>query len=386
MNLMFRKRRNLAAALVAGTAAVLVSLAAGQGDAPRRSAATRLAFEHIVIDPDGPKDVWLKTVGDLNRDGRPDLVAGGRSGGGLVWYENPGWKKHFVAAGEFSTDGEVIDIDEDGDNDIVAVMTKRLVWLENPSWKLHAVGEQVLHDVEVADFDGDGKLDMVGRNQGAFRSSGAALHFYRQVSPDAWVHREVKIPDGEGLLAADINRDGRLDVVIGNGWVENPGTLLEGEWKIHKISDAWTHPHVFAAAGDMNGDGRLDIVLSPAELAGQTYRISWFEAPPDPRSANWTERVVEDSVEAVHHYIGVADFDGDGRLDISTARMHQGKNPEIAIYMNDGAGKQWTKHIVAPTSSHSMRAADVDGDGRPDLYGANWRGNRVDLWKNTTPR
>jgi hypothetical protein len=346
----------------------------------------KLSFEHAVIDANGPEDVWLKAVGDLNGDGRPDLVAGGHGGGGLVWYENPTWKKHVIAPeGAFSTDGEVVDVDGDGDNDLVILTAKELLWYENPGWTPHHIDDVVLHDIEVTDLDGDGRPDVVGRNQGAFGTpKGDVLHIYRQESPLKWVHRTVEIPDGEGLTVADIDQDKRPDVIIGQFWLENPGDILKGVWKLHEYGKQWTYPHAFVATGDINGDGRLDIVLSPSEKAGGVYRVSWFEAPRNPRTGAWREHVVEDNVETVLHFVGVADFDRDGQLDIAAAAMHQGKSPQIRVYLNGGKGHTWIKNVVAPTSSHSMRIADVDGDGLPDLYGANWQGHVVELWRNTT--
>ncbi len=344
----------------------------------------KLAFEHLVVDAVGPQDIWLKSVGDLNGDGRPDLVAGGHHSGGLVWYENPTWKKHVIAAeGEFSTDGEVVDVDGDGDKDLVALTANQLLWYENPSWTVHPVDNVVLHDIEVADLDGDGRPDIVGRDQGAFHSHGGELlHIYRQESSSSWKHRTVKISDGEGLLVADIDHDGHPDVVIGRYWIENPGDVSNGSWLLHQYNNSWDYPHTFVAAGDINGDGRLDIVLAPSERAGGTYRLSWFEAPRDPMSGPWKEHVIEDSVETVHHFIGTADFNKDGRQDVVTARMHQGKWPEISVYINVGKGEKWHKNVVAHASSHSMRIVDFDGNGLPDLYGADWEGHVVELWKN----
>ena len=117
------------------------------------------------------------------------------------------------------------------------------------------------------------------------------------------------------------------------------------------------------------------------------YRISWFESPRDPRSDEWEEHVVEDNVETVHHFIGAADFDKDGQLDIATATMEQAKlkPPEIVVYLNGGKGRKWIKNVVAHKSSHSMRIVDVNSDGLPDLYGTDWRGTQmVELWRNTT--
>lgn len=347
------------------------------------NAAVRMT-RHLV-DADGPVDVWLKAVGDINHDGKPDLIAGCRTEGGLVWYENPAWKKHKIADGLFGTDGEPVDVDGDGDLDIVAIIENPagLGWFENPGWNLHPIAAERLHDVEAADFDGDGDIDLVGRNQGSFSAKGDTLHFYRQERGGEWSHGALPIADGEGLRLADIDGDGDADAVVERVWYENTGDPLAQEWPGHEYGAGWTHPHTFVAVGRVNADQRLDIALSPAEREKGTYRISWFEAPADPKSGAWLEHVVDPSVETVHHFIGIADFNGDGLGDIASAEMHQSADPdEIKIYINPGQGKSWTKVVISAIPSHSMRIADIDGDGDMDLYGADWRGRTVEWWEN----
>jgi hypothetical protein len=85
-------------------------------------ARAQISFQHVVVDASGPQDIWGKSIGDLNHDGRPDLIAGGHGGGGLVWYENPTWTKRTIASsGQFSTDHEVCDVNGDGKNDVVSL-------------------------------------------------------------------------------------------------------------------------------------------------------------------------------------------------------------------------------------------------------------------------
>ncbi len=345
-------------------------------------------FVRDVVDSAGPNSPWGKAVGDVNGDGRIDLIVGGHDGGGLVWYENPSWRKHVIQdRGEFSTDHEVADIDGDGKNDVVSLMREKIVWFRNDGhdgWTMSEIDHQRLHDVEVVDLNNDGRLDVVARGQSLFANAGHTLFLYYQ-RDNGWERHHIEIPPGEGLKVADIDRDGRADVVTNVSWLKNPG-VAGGKWEQRTFASTWTWPHVFIDVGDINADGRVDIVMSPAEPAGQKYRISWFEGPVDPHSV-WIEHVVEDSVESAHHFVGVADFDKDGKVDIATATMHQGLAPtEIGVYLNHGAGKGWTKKVLATSGSHNMRIVDIDGDGDPDLFGANWEGKNqsIELWINQT--
>lgn len=376
-------------------AAGAIGLAAGFRDLPGR-------FELTTIDSSFAQP-WLKTIGDLNADGRVDLVVGGAEGGGLVAFLNryPRWDRQVIdQTRKFSTDGEVADVDGDGRNDLVAI-TKGpdgVVWYRNSGsgWICHPIHHETWHDVEVADLDGDGLVDLVGRNQKEWpheSDAGNKLHFWWQARTKgevAWDETELACPAGEGLLVTDLDKDGDPDVVINQRWYENSGKRT---WREHVFTSSWTHPNAFIASGDINGDSRPDLVLSPSELKGGHYRISWFEAPADPRSATWREHVIATNVETVIHFVGVADFDRDGRTDVASAEMPQGSDPdEVCTFLNRGRKARdewvdgWLKLVLSKDGSHSMRILDADGDGRPDIFGANWsaqgKDESVKLWMN----
>lgn len=353
-------------------------------------------FTYITVDPAGPQDMHVKAAGDLSGDGLPDIVvAGAAIGAPLVWYEAPDWTRRTVSSlGGWSCDAEIADVDADGDRDIITSSWYRsdrgLEWFENPggigTWQRHVIGPARAHDLALADFDLDGDDDLVGRTQGA---DGARLDFWRKESPTSWTHRALLegVPAGEGLAAGDLDGDGDLDVVIGGIWYENTRDILNGAWIPHAYTTTWTEPDAIVAVGDINLDGRLDIVLAPAEEAGQHYHIAWYAGPQDPLSGDWVETLVEVDTECVMHSLQLADFDGDGDLDVLTAEMHQSSDAdEVRVYENDLGGGQtdpWSKAVLAQWGSHAMKVADFDGDGDPDILGANWSYTQtVDLWRN----
>lgn len=356
-----------------------------------------LHFEHVIVDEDNPADPHCKGVGDLDGDGCVDLVVAGNRAGGLYWYRYPDWTKHRIAPGSYTTDLAVADVDGDGRLDVVVPRDGVLTLFRNPGpegvtvhdgWEAVEVGPEGAHDVQVADLTGDGRLDIITRYQSGFgHRLGNAVHLWIQVEPLTWAHRTFSCPHGEGLAVADVSGDGLPDIVIGGRWYENPGDVLEGEWREHRyVEEAafaahWTDGDTAVAVGDLNGDGQVEIALAPAEGAG---RLAWFERG-DSVAQPWVEHVLEPQLDHAHA-LEMGDMDGDGRLDLVCAKMHQATAPQdVFVWLNREGG--WQREVIASTGSHNIRLADVGHTGRLDVFGANWNdgsptGGRVELWLN----
>lgn len=337
-------------------------------------------FAEKIIDNQAPQDVWMKTVGDINGDGLTDMIVGGQNGG-IVAYLAPDWKKQKINDTlRVSTDGEVCDLNNDGIQDLVIITDKALIWLSGTNWEYHLIDSAVLHDIEVADFDNDDLIDIIGRNQAEW-GNGDTLFIYHQKPFLEWTKYRKPIVNGEGLKVADINKDIQLDILVNGYWLENTGNIEY--WNEHKFSDTWNWRNTYIDVADMNNDGLPDVLLSPSELQGQTYHISWFEAPTDPKLI-WKEHIVVDSVETVVHFIGAADFDLDGGMDFMIAEMKQGTFPhEVDVFYNLGENS-WKKEVISTEGSHSMRLFDFDGEGDMDAFGANHQENIVKMWINQT--
>ena len=164
------------------------------------------------------------------------------------------------------------------------------------------------------------------------------------------------------VAAGDLMGNGRTDFVSGSGsdrtlrWYEHIG----GEFPnftihpIHVPTEDEVPRHL--AVADVDGDGRLDILA-----AWSTFHfIRWYEnngqSPP-----SFAAHDVFANTSQIHG-MAVADFTGDGRVDIATC-----DSSRILLHTRIGGGDVWTAIQIAASGSTSLFAADIDGDGRIDL-------------------
>ncbi len=369
---------------------------------------TPIAFEHVVIDKDA---IGHREVGDVDGDGFNDIVAVNYPR--LVWYEYPNWKKHLVAdISKFddyktyrSCDMELADIDGDGDLDVVGRIGRPQddryginCWFENPGpgrnpakgeWKRHDIGESYYaKDLEVADLNGDGKPDVV------LRALNAKLHIYLQDGP-SWKERVLNITHHDGMDVADMDRDGDPDIVLNGYWMETPHDPLAGTWLKHDFDrkwytqktgekGAWYDNNCKVAVADMNADGCLDIAIDQAEDKG--FPVSWYEAPADPKDGKWVEHVIGQVDKC--HSLKVADFDNDGDLDVFAAEMpnmaQEAPHP-VMLFVNQGDSLTWTTQILADSGNYSAQVGDIDNDGDMDIVGLrNHNRAPIEMWRNKT--
>jgi CARDB/FG-GAP-like repeat len=353
---------------------------------PVVTATITVPFTSVIIDSNNPRNPVCKTVGDISGDGFPDIVVASNNGGGLYWYEYPSWTKRAIAStGAFATDMQVGDVDGDSDLDIIIprVSDRTVVWYRNPRpasvtsvWTVSNIGKNRAHDVEVGDMNQDGKLDVVARGAGA-------TVLFLQNSPTSWTSRNVNSAAGEGTALGDIDRDGDLDILQNGYWLQAPANKVTGTWTKRTIVTGYPN-RVGATLADIDKDGRLDAILGPSESTG---KLGWYRAPANPTTGTWTEKIIDSTVAYLHTF-KAADIDNDGDRDLVTAEMHQSTNPdEVSVYHNNSGGATWTQQVVATTGSHNIRVADIGKDGDIDIIGANWSDAAPDsavirMWRN----
>lgn len=135
-----------------------------------------LSFRHIIVDDE--EGAIVRSIGDVDGDGFSDIIAA-KNATGLTWYKYPNWEKYSIYSFNWQAeDIECADIDGDGDVDVVGSQEEdgnyEVYWFENPRpsgnpadpWLRHYIGisNHYVKDIEIADFNRDGKLDVVTRS------------------------------------------------------------------------------------------------------------------------------------------------------------------------------------------------------------------------------
>jgi hypothetical protein len=210
------------------------------------------------------------------------------------------------------------------------------------------------------DVDGDGKPDVISvdwfdKHAIWLKNIGAA----GQEWPQTVIEENGNFETGE---LADVLGKGKencvLPAVKRTVWYELVG---KGKFDIHVVSEK---PMNFGGGvGDINGDGRPDIIRPDA----------WFEAPADPRKGQWIEHPIilgsKDGAKSEHTaQILVFDVNGDGLNDLICSSAHR-----YGIFwyeqVREGGEIKFKQHVIDDTwtQAHSLALGDLDGDGKPEL-------------------
>lgn len=348
-----------------------------------------LDYEKTVISNQA-SNWWARTMADLNGNGIMEIVLQDNNayGGWLGYLSAPAdsihgeWDITIIADtltlnGTFASgDIETADVDNDGDIDVFGFVHEgewesngptQIFWFENPSWQPSYIGQapSFVKDVEATDFNNDGKIDItvITYNENSFQ-------VFAQNDTGWFEASNITIPNlHEGMAVGDIDGDGFTDIATNGYWLKSPGRGISDEWLLQSIDETWYNQEgdwsknaTKNFCADIDEDGLSEVFISHSER--MDYPVVWYDLI-DPAKNVWEHHII-DTIDACHT-LQVFDFDNDGDLDVLAGENQmrwsdQDTIDPVNLYLNKGKGLEFEMLNLTNNGIYNGITGDVDDD------------------------
>jgi hypothetical protein len=366
--------------LIAALSAVLVLPATGRPEVPIASG----FVTHTVAT--GLTGGYQVVVADLNRDGRPDIIALASDLSELRWYQNPGWEPHVLVAGIHDPiNAAAFDIDGDGIPEVALAHEFSNVYGESqgvvsilthdgdPSrpWSRRDIDRlPTSHRLRFADVDGTGRRVLV---DSPLIGPHATAPDYRDhvpivvYRPGSWT-RETITTDEEGVVHGilPVRWDGNTsrESLLTAGFLGVHLLSFDGRaWTRSPIApgnpEPWPHSGASEVAVGYRGGERFIATIEPWH-GNQVVVYRQHDA-------GWVRAVVDSTIVDGHTLV-IGDFDRDGTDEIVAGE--RGGRHSVYLYEAIPGGRgRWSKQALddGGMAAAGCAVADLNGDLKPDV-------------------
>lgn len=348
---------------------------------------------------------------DMDKDGDIDVLATAGTGAGTLndvsWWENNGnplaannWLNKWDIDANFTGANAifVIDMDRDGDLDVLSTSGTGVAplndvsWWENDgtpnnnAWTEYVIDNNFIGAISLyaKDLDFDGDLDVIG----AANTDDDVVWWQNDGNPkqNTWTENPINqnFNGASFVYAVDLDKDGDMDVLAAAdtdntvAWWANDANRVSGNIgfsSLAKIEDYFNGSR-FVVSTDLDLDGDPDIIAA-AKIADD---VIWWENDGSPDNGGWIQHVITNDFDGAY-CAAVADIDTDGDMDIAVVAFNDN---ELAWWENDGSQNFTVKHTLdnAFEGASSLFIIDLDIDGDLDIVAAAGRGDDVAWWRN----
>lgn len=381
-------------------------------------------FEPQVIDPHVGNVCYAVATADVDNDGKTDVVAVAEDA--VYWYQNPTWKKHTIVKNATERDNVCIqphDIDADGRVDFalgaswqptntrtggtLQVLTR--TGAKEGEWRVVPIAsEPTLHRIRWGDVLGTGRPQLVvaplqGRGtKGPDWGAGQGVRILVFSVPEKpfdqpWtsVVAEEGLHTTHNLQITDFDDDGKNEIVVA-GW--------EGVFVLKRSGDGWSKVQV-GSGNQQSTPSKGSSEVKVGRLKNGSKYVATIEPwhgfqvvvyTPGPSAGSWNRKVIDEPLQW-GHAVWCADLDGDGDDELAIGQRDPAKDPSrtpkgpgLFVYdpKVEGAGLAFDRHVIddGGVAVEDALAADLDGDGRPDLVAGGRATHNLKLYWNRPAR